>query len=305
MNIKKIVRLLLLLLSAVNIILLIMVCSLYKNKYYIDDDYIADAIDIFNADNITITDDAIPSEKLQTYIYSTSGSDNYYEETATALSGDEISLRFRLPDGYTITTVNEDRFEFGSDYYFKYIKSDCPEQIENKQQDESNGNPISSGIRYNKINKAIKLFLLGKGDSPTYNYSFDIENINYHNTANLYTAELYQTIDDVRIYGKQIKIVLNSEYEILYIEGNWCFSFITDRFSAQIYDQVNILFIDKASDTYDTENGINDVHPYYIMYNDGDNGSALIIPSWKITYSSGKSNVYNAENGELYITDIK
>ena len=82
---------------------------------------------------------------------------------------------------------------------------------------------------------------------------------------------------------------------------------ITERFDSQIYDQVNILFIDKYAGTYDGESGekqsrVSVLFIQHILSNETEEQrrEVYFVPAWEITSGSGNSNVYNAYNGALY-----
>ena len=121
MNSKNILRLLAILLVAVNVILLLMVASVYKQKYYVDKSYIENTYKIFSEEGITITEGAIPNEKLSGHIFSASIDEDYYETVAENLTGETISTRFMIPGGYALTTESGKSLEFSEDYYFKYL----------------------------------------------------------------------------------------------------------------------------------------------------------------------------------------
>lgn len=295
MNSKNILKLLAVLLVAVNAILLFMVLSVYKEKNYIDESYINNTYGIFNEENISIESGAIPNERFQGYIYSAAVDEDYYESAAKNITGEGISTRFLIPGGYALTTETGKSLEFSGGYYFKYAFS------ENESYDisEIGTDNVSSGTKKKLLRTAEKLICAD--DEGEYCSETEISDVSYIKKDRIYILTLKKTLDNVEIYGQKLTFVIDEELNVLYAEGNWCFYSNTDRYSSQIYDQVNILFIEKAGRTDEDvpATAIVSVSPQYILYSNSENPSVLLVPGWKIEYADGSYKIFDAENGNL------
>lgn len=291
MNSKNILKLLAVLLILANIVLLIMVLSAYKEKYYIDDSYIENTYSIFNNEGIEIESGAIPNEKFSGNIYSAATDEDYYETVAKNITGETISTRFLMPGGFALTTEKGKSLEFSEDYYFKYSFS----ETETVPLSPFSAETVSYGMK-NKLFDLASEFLSAK-DEGLYPSDAEILNVSYDQPSELYYIMLAQTVNGVALHGHELLLVIDKEGSVRYAEGKWCFFYNTERYSSQIYDQVNILFIDKASRAEENAPGIIRVAPYYIIYSNEEDSSVLLVPAWRIDYSDGTYKLYDAENG--------
>lgn len=316
MNINRVLSILLILLVVVNIYLGVSIYSLYRSRNYIDDDLLTAAVEKFTANGITLHEGAIPTRKQEGYIYVGELDDYNYAGVVKELSGPDSVDNFTLmPDGYKYTLKNGDVFEFKNNYEFSYnlekyksiLADDTSLNIEDLQ--------VATGTEAAAVSEKITAFFKKPAFVGTYPVDIVIDKVLYggkmqESGADVYYAYFYQAIDGVRLKGFDITAIVsayNSEYYLTAAHGRYSFFRITERFDSQIYDQVNILFIDKYAGTYDGETGekiISDVSPVYTAYpgneTEGQRREVYFVPAWKITYGSGNYNVYNAYNGALY-----
>ncbi|NLN23388.1 MAG: hypothetical protein GX164_04985 [Clostridiales bacterium] len=332
MNINRILSVLLLLLIVVNIYLGVSIYSLYRSQNYIDEKLLTTAVEKLTANGIMLQDGAIPLRKQKGYIY-VGELDNYnYEIVAKELSGSNSVENFIVPDGYSYTMENGDVFKFGNNYEFSYksekYSTDSDAITTYINQLISSDNTTSKNINLQAagsqeaaaVSETVTAFLLKPVFVGAYQIEIATDKVLYGGKtqidatseagADIYYAYFYQAIDGVRLKGFDIiaaVIAYNGDYYIAAAEGRYCFYRITERFDSQIYDQVNILFIDKYAGTYDGESGektISSVGSVYTAYpgneTEEQRREVYFVPAWEITSGSGNSNVYNAYNGALY-----
>lgn len=319
MNINRVLNIMLVLLIVVNFYLGVSIYSLYRSRNYIDEKLLTTAVEKLTANGITLQDGAIPKHKQEGYIYVGELDDYYYKNVASELSGSSIVEDFILPDGYSYTMKSGDVFEFRSNYKFSYN----PEKFKAMSDDNVSDNKdlqAATGEETAAVTEKITTFFLKPAFEGAYSIDIVIDKVLYggkkkidttsESVADVYYAHFYQAIDGVRLKGFDIiatVIKYDGNYYVDAADGRYCFYRITERFDSQIYDQVNILFIDKYAGTYDgesAEKSIADVSSVYTAYpgneTEGQRREVYFVPAWKITYGSGNFNVYNAYNGALY-----
>ncbi len=295
MNSKTILKILAVLLVSVNIILFFMVSSVYRSKYYISDGYIENTVSIFEKDGITVKAGAIPQKRFPGNVYSMSADTDYYEKVSANITGEAVATRFLIPGGYEILTESGKSVEFADGYFFKYLyRADyVPEKVNGTES-------VSYGTK-RRIEESIESFL-SAGDDGYYPSELTVSDIKLDSEKGIYSASVTQTAAKTPIYGHTLSVILDKDENVLYAEGKWSFTYDAERYTSQIYDQVNILFIDKAEAADDKPTSVHKVSPCYIIYRDEASSSVLFVPAWKIEYEGGAYKIYDAVNGNVAVT---
>ena len=90
------------------------------------------------------------------------------------------------------------------------------------------------------------------------------------------------------------------------VSGNWCFSVPDTSYSAQLLDQINILYsvknrvVEERTEESGSVAGIRSLALEYAAYFRGDSDRFYLIPVWNAEMDSGTVYRFNAVDGSLY-----
>lgn len=330
----KITAVFIVLLLAVNIFLIYNLVRQYSNTSLIDSDTIQKAVMLLEKSDIYISKDIIPRNKLKNKIYEGAfytDMEEYYINTAKKLSGNSVTDDFTLHminNGIKIIENNRaDVFEFYNDNVFSFKYSiDSNVSLNSDPGDEEiiyDGSINNTGIsKCREIEDIINIKFSGNSnlsqtDSPEGSYlQTKVKKITYDRKNDVYKAECIQTLDGLEIYGCEAVCIIHAE-ELIYAEGNIIFTGSNNSYNTGLYDQINVLFDEKAYiDQQNKENVtgeptdgkvktkdeyINCFKSIYCINWNTDRSSFYLIPAWYIEYNGETVRIRNAINGNIYI----
>jgi len=95
------------------------------------------------------------------------------------------------------------------------------------------------------------------------------------------------------------------EDAVVGMSGEWCFSPLDASYSAQLLDQINILYTVKdrileARGEAGLPVTVDSLKLGYTSYFGGDGDRFYLIPAWKLTLEDGETYTINALNGAEY-----
>lgn len=315
MDLKRIKTVMIVILLAINAFLIYNIASDYFEKNYIDDATLQNTAQILSRSGIDIDLSCVPSKKLTSSIYESFFLDDYNEKAAVLLSGSEIENAFSVPDGMRFVAKNGDQIEFSDRFGVVFTSAEANRYIAFSEIISSAFAMESLPVDKDDAVVARLKDLLSSDASPTVGYAkMDVSCTgNYFVESTGYRIlKFTQTMDKVPVYGHDVFCVIEGE-KLIYMEGIWSFLPTDAKYSSQLYDQVNILFMEKksidqiradrekAGIEVQTEYRVEKVDSVYCTYfNDGKTG-VYFIPAWRITYDDGSESVYDAQSGIKYV----
>jgi hypothetical protein len=93
---------------------------------------------------------------------------------------------------------------------------------------------------------------------------------------------------------------------VIGMSGSWCFASIGASYSAQLLDQINILYsvrnriLEERGNATDSREEILSLEIGYAVYFRSDTEGFYLIPAWIVQTGSGKTYSINAVDGTLY-----
>lgn len=317
-------------LLAVNIFLIYNLIQQYSNTSLIDSDTIKKTVMLLKKSDIYISEDLIPRKKPEYKIYEGAfytDLEEYYINTAKKLSGNSVTDDFTLHminNGIKIIENNRSEiFEFYNDNVFSFKYSIDSNISLDKYTDPKAEKEIiyDAGINDTKSGKCQqiediinnKFFGNSKQtDLPKVSYmQTKVKKITYDIKENIYIAECIQTLDGLKIYGCTVVCIIN-EKALIYAEGNIIFSVANNSYNTGLYDQINILFDEKAyieqqnkenvtgKSTDSEAKYITGFECIYCINWNTDRSNFYLIPAWYVEYNGEIVRIRNAVNGNIY-----
>lgn len=310
MNWSTVKNLLIAILIAANLFLLYQILMQDRSRSYIDADEVADAISLLATRGLTVPPEGVPLAKFDSPVYESIYSDKYYYEVAEALSGSKSTPAQMLPDGsFSIAMENGDLVQLDSEFDFSIEKagiSDSSAYTDITAEAfvllSDSGEEIPSS-RMKALKRKATDFLTCRASDDS---SLSAEIIDgFYDSASGHSLLLArQSISGCRIYSHYAVLVFDDE-ELLCASGRWYFAPIDASYTAELYDQVNILFTDLKTlraddDEAETLPAVTAMSACYAVYWNADKTALYFIPAWQIEHSGGAVIVYNAANSTVY-----
>ncbi len=280
--------------------------SLNNTLYSLPDESIDNIVKILDSANISIDRALIAEKKVLGTVY-VCDSTEYTTTVSKLLGGHKVKYSFTVPNGEILFLENGSRFEFGTNFSFSYSLNGEVTSIPDIYE-ISNLSAHVNDAKKGKIASVVTRFL-DQGnrefeDSDIIHIETSIDNVWEHN--GLYYALCTRTIDGAEITGNLVICVVSGN-EVVEAYGNWCFLTLSESYSSQLTDMLNILFNVKNEITSATLAGnlpsrttIQSIDLCYTLYFYGNEESFCLIPCWKIVTDMHEDFIYNAINGELY-----
>ncbi len=314
-DLKRIKTVMILILVAINAFFVYNLVSDHLEKNYINDATVKNAVEILTREGIEIDVSAVPKKKLTLPIYESIFDEEHNEKVVALFSDADIESTFSIPDGMRFVTKNADQIEFSEEFGIVFVSGES-----DRYTDFSNmiaSVPQTDFLPAETDDALIKSVkeMLSADTSASVGYAklgaqctgvYDDETTGYR------FLRFSQTMDKTPIYGHDIICVADGE-KLLYLEGLWSFLSTDAEYSSQLYDQVNILFMEKKSIDavkaeheaagleVQTEYRIEKIDSVYCTYFNDSKTGIYFIPAWRITYFDGSESVYDALNGIQYV----
>ncbi len=281
---------------------------------YIPDEAMERLVSILEKDGISLSENALITKKQSLVIYGGDIGDTYHAAVARALSGSEVSLSFTAPGGVTYTMENGDRCAFGGGFNLRYEKANWSEKLATigfSDMDPIRADALSalaavSPRNLSRVEESVERFLSGvRGGLASllsYDLRFDGQLCGYDAESNLYYYVCSQNIRGTALTNMRTVFAV-FDGEVVGVKGEWCFSDMDTTYSAQLYDQVNILYRVKDRIKADSDSErivVSSLSLVYAVHYHVDGNRFYLIPAWRATTDDGASYLLNAVNGAIY-----
>ncbi|MBQ2767849.1 MAG: hypothetical protein IJF49_07215 [Clostridia bacterium] len=300
------------LLLIVNVWMIFLLVQRHIEQSYLNADALQNAVEILAEDEIYLPVDQLDQERRDAEIYAAVREEDYYESAAAFFTASPIADIFPTPSGLRILTEAGDSISFSTAYGVTFVRAgeNRDALTERAAQIAAEGEKVSVhsfGLRNlrAKIEQCLNS-TVGNGGGVAANARLHFDAA--YRMDNLYLVRCSQTIDDRDVLSHSVLCLYTADGELLYLDGTWSFLSLMRNYSAQLYDQINILFIEKATVDELRAGGeisgaltMESLSLCYVLTSGGsaDSGDTMVYfaPAWKITYTDGSSRVYHAVTG--------
>ena len=300
-------------LLAANLLLLYLIGTQARSLRYIPDELVQEMKVLLEGDGISLSADALSTKKQSLVIYSGEIGDTYYVSTAESLSGSAVSLSFTTPNGAVFTMENGDRCVFEGGFGIRYEAEGMASLLDTAGFSVLELAAVRAGMLEELSSRELRAllhtvenFLAAQKPRAERQTPHDMDHEVYFCGRDAKTQVLFlacgQRIRDTEIITLgAVFAVLDGK--VIGMKGDWCFSDVQTTYTAQLYDQVNILYKVKdhiLADSTASHNVVTSLSLAYAVYYRSDSDLFYLIPTWQIGMDTGETYVLNAVNGALY-----
>ncbi len=315
MDLKRVKTVMIIILIAINAFFAYNIVSDHYEQNYIDETTVVNAIEILSRDGINVDFESFPKKRISLPIYESRFFDSYNENVVSLLSGSAVERTFSLPGGMRFVSQNGDTVEISGRFGVVFLSCNADRYMAySKIIDDalsSNGSAVSSAVLEDIKQKLVSDVSASVGYAKM---GAECVSVHYDPASEYHVAVFSQTMDGVQIHGHDMFCVIEGE-NLLYMEGLWSFLPTDEKYSSQLTDQINILFMEKKrledeskeleeNDAFDIEREsvrIESIDNVYCTYLNEDRMGLYFIPAWRITYDDGTESVYDAQSGTRYV----
>lgn len=287
MSWKQVKNLLLLLLTAVNILLLAFVYKYYQESNYTDAVTAKRAMEILEKSGITVSSELLTVQNDSADLLRCGyDREEYLCYVAALLFGEEAEGIYLLPDGIRAETSAGKVATLGYDFSLRYV---APDVGEDRLTAALQGAlpPAEDESCETEKDALEELLALPEGALKS--------TLCTH--ADGYT---FITVDQgeggIPLYGMRCSFGFSGD-ELIYAEGKYCFGIPAEKSGEPLLNRINILFSEKERGK---TGHITDIALCYTLYEDAQNGALLYVPAYALTYADGESIAVSAISGDAY-----
>ncbi len=324
---NKIKTVLIILFAAADIFFLFNLYRQYMNDHYLDEDLLIQTEHLLSEAGISVAEEAVPIKLFTENVVECVYGEDYYEKIFLRLGGGEDYNSFIktgvLGQGMKFTSdANNITAEFYGDFSLRCVMGDIQtrenelaEYLTSLTGETADGmaeispdilaalEPVSSA-RLRKLNRILESVPIIEGENDKLKVSLRIESCAYDAAHDRYLINCREYVEDYVIHDSGALVIVEGE-ELVWLSGSMIFFEIGNSYSTELYDQINVLFDEKA---YVEENSEEEASSCEILsmelvycvswYSGGD--VYYIIPAWQVGYSDGTVRIRSALNGSLY-----
>ncbi len=286
MSWKSIKNLLLLLLTAVNLLLFFFAYTYYQKREFTDTDTAKQAAEILEKGGISVPYTLLAVQNDTADMLRCSyDREEYLCYAAALLFGEEAEGIYLLPEGIRAETRSGKVADLGNDFYLRYVD---PSMGDGELQATLARAKVLAEQDCSVHKEALEALLAlpagALADTPCLhagNYSF---------------LTVTQTENSIPLYGMRCSFGFAGD-KLIYAEGKYCFSIPEEKSSEPLLNRTNILYSEKERGK---TGRITEINLCYTLYEDAQNGALLFVPAYALTYADGGSTAVSAISGEAY-----
>ena len=311
---KSIKTVMIFILLGVNLWLVYLLAGRYMAQTYLGQDVLVNTVEILQRDGIVISSEQIDPKKRDADIYEAEMAEDYYDRVAEIFTASPIRETFPTPTGMRMIADNGDTMTFSGSFGVDYLAGGFEREeilaiAEFAVRTGDGLAPEQHSLRGLREMLAAALdsdTASGSGATVHAKLSFDAA----WRFGDYLLFRCSQTLDGRPVGGHCVDCLLDEKKgELLWIGGTWSFLPLLRSYSAPLYDQINILFIEKAACLEARENDaeapttqVLDALEFCYMLNttaNSDGGKRVFYsPAWRIAYTDGTVRIYSAVTGE-------
>lgn len=287
MNWKQVKNLLLLLLTAVNILLFTFVYKHYQESNYTDAVTAKRATAILQDSGITVESEMLSVRNDSVEMLGCAyDREEYLCYAAALLLGEEAEGIYLLPNGIRAETADGKVATLGYDFSLQYVSPDADKDRLTAawQSAESPAEDDTCKIEKNALEE---LLTLPEGA---------LKNASCTHADGYTFITVEQSESGIPLYGMECCFGFSGDV-LIFAEGKYCFGIPTEKTSEPLLNRINILFSEKERGK---TGHITDIALCYTLYEDAQNGSLLFVPAYALTYADGERIAVSARSGKTY-----
>ena len=308
---KRIIPVLICVLAAACAVLVLILISVSAGISTLPDSAVDDMITLLEKDGIHVSRDLISTKRLSGTVY-VCDSPEYNRTVAEQLNGSGVISAYAIPDGEVMIMAGGARFEFGSNFTFRYFRNGNPTDSPVIFDIDGLQTQISENKRADIASTVVRFLDQGNGEFEDLNVLTSVDSI--WEKDGKYYALCSRSMDSIEIAGNLVLCAVDED-GVAEAYGTWCFLTPARTYSAQLSDLLNILFnVKKQLEGRNTpaetdESGeeipaqpvtITDIDLCYSLYFYGGGDSFCLIPCWQIVTDTAGELIYNAIDSTLY-----
>ena len=290
-----------------NLFMILFLDSVFRADAYIPEETIRQARELLRSDGIVIGQRVVDSKKVNLPIYEGTLPQDYHASVAAGLSGSDVIRSFDAPNGVVISMANGDRYTFSDGFDIRYTAGISTETVSVEAEDVSALSPLSAGME-DSVRRAVSKFLGRAGaahSDQSASLTYTVVDYGRDDATGILYCVCEQAVDR-RSLADFRAVFAVSDGKVVGMSGSWCFASTDGIYSAQLLDQINILYsvrnriLEERGNATDSREEILSLEIGYAVYFRSDTESFYLIPAWIVQTGSGKTYSINAVDGTLY-----
>jgi hypothetical protein len=290
-----------------NLFMILFLDSVFRADAYIPEETIRQARELLRSDGIVIGQRVVDSKKVNLPIYEGTLPQDYHASVAAGLSGSDVIRSFDAPNGVVISMANGDRYMFSDGFDIRYTAGVSTETVSVEAENVAALSPLSAGME-DSVRRAVSKFLGRAGaahSDQSASLTYTVVDYGRDDATGILYCVCEQAVDR-RSLADFRAVFAVSDGKVVGMSGSWCFASTDGIYSAQLLDQINILYsvrnriLEERGNATDSREEILSLEIGYAVYFRSDTESFYLIPAWIVQTGSGKTYSINAVDGTLY-----
>lgn len=280
---------------------------------YLDKDVLQNTVEILGRDGILLSVDQLDAGRRTADLFSAPLPEDYNMAVVDILASSEITDVFPIPAGGTrVLTASGGSLSFDGNFGVTYLpvevvrntlESICAQVL----ADGTEISPTSFSLR--DIRQYLEQLLSSAVDEHENVPAKAKVAFVFGRRLGEYTLlRCRQEVDGRELVGHTVDCLFDQNGNLLYLDGTWSFLSLSGSYSAPLYDQINILFIEKAAIDEMRDRGeiqenlkLASLELCYVLCQaetaDSRGDGIYYAPAWYIRYTDGTEHIYNAITG--------
>jgi len=231
-------------LAAANVLMFWNLNSLYRSTEYIPDEALRRVTLMLAENGIAVAESALDAKKPDLLIYEGALGEDYYSRVAEKLSGSSKELSFNTPTGFVMTMENGDRFSFQDGFGLRSEHSDAPEHLSLADVDFGALTSLSAADE-RRLTRTVEEYFrraeIPGAETQALAFTRRLIRAGEDPATGIRYCTFAQDMRDTAVLNF-ISTAAVYEGEVIAVQGNWCFAQLDTSYSAQLMDQINILY---------------------------------------------------------------
>lgn len=300
-------------LLGVNLWLIWLLSGRFDARNYFDEATVQNAVEILARDGIHLSPEQIDARKREADLYVAAMPEDYHEQLAAIFTGGSpVGEAYPTPTGQRMIAENGDAVTITGTFGVGYLAAG-----QNREQLSVSAewavrllepiDPKQRGLR--GLRETLSgLLTAGVSDSAT--AAPPGTRIRYEAAYRFGMHTLLvcrQEIDGKPVADHTVRALFDGAGKLVWLDGVWSFLSLSGNYSAPLYDQINILFMERtarlgAEGDEEIDLYLAGMKSCYVLTpvadDEGEGSTVYFSPAWQILYADGESVTYSAVTGE-------
>lgn len=312
---KSIKTVMIVILLGVNLWLIYLLVGRYMAQTYFGHDVLQNAVEILARDGIVLSAEQIDPKRRNADVYAAEKSVDYDDGVAAVFTASPINEVFPTPAGVRMIADNGDVISLNQGFGVSFLAGGEERETVTAIADWAvrAGDPLPpEQYALRGLREVLETRLNAEtsgGAVVTVHAKLCFDAAYRFGEYTLFRCS--QEIDGKKISGHTVDCLFDADGSLIWLDGTWGFLSLVRNYSAQLYDQINILFIEKTAraeqrlgdpDAVPGTLTLASMQMCYILNvaDDAETGGSHVYysPAWQIAYTDGTVRTYSAVTGE-------